>query len=141
MPARSLSSKMASSVAKSAAAGVEESSMLDMILMGAGVVVIILLLVYIYNRFIHKQPAKHEDFRSYDQCNCCACSDVSGECIQCQYGYKEDGVGCKSRRESNNMRTACNCECDCGYHSAKDGSKTCGRCRFGRNSDGTCIKI
>ena len=60
MSARSLSSKMARSAVKSAAAGVEESSMLDMILMGAGVVVIILLLVYIYNRFIHKKPTKNE---------------------------------------------------------------------------------
>ena len=36
--------------------------MLDMILIGAGIDVIVCLLVYIYNRFIHKQPAKNEDF-------------------------------------------------------------------------------
>jgi hypothetical protein len=76
MSARSVSSKMASSIAKSvsksaksakSAASGAESSMLDMVLMGAGVVVIILLLVYIYNRFIHKQPSKNEYFS--DKCD------------------------------------------------------------------------
>ncbi len=68
MVARSLSSKMASSVAKSASksgaslglGSGDVSSVMDMVLMGAGVVIIILLLVYIYNRFIHKQPTKNE---------------------------------------------------------------------------------
>jgi hypothetical protein len=66
MVARSLSSKMASSIVKSASKSTtslgsgDESSVIDMILMGAGVVIIILLLVYIYNRFIHKQPTKNE---------------------------------------------------------------------------------
>jgi len=72
MSARSLSSKMANYAAKSAVKSAsksttslgsgDESSVIDMILMGAGVVIIILLLVYIYNRFIHKQPTKNEYF-------------------------------------------------------------------------------
>jgi hypothetical protein len=61
MSARSLSSKMASSLGSS-----KGSSVMDMVLMGAGVAVIILLLVYIYNRFIHKQPAKNEYYINHE---------------------------------------------------------------------------
>ena len=112
MSARSLSAKMASFAAKSAAkssvssvSGVE-SSMLDMVLMGAGVVVIILLLVYIYNRFIHKQPAKNEYFGGPPRvdsrgnticppCNCGNTADKSGKltCVRCKDNEIRDNTG------------------------------------------------
>lgn len=83
MSARSLSAKMANYAAKSAAkssvSGDAKSSMLDMVLIGAGIVVIILLLVYIYNRFIHKQPAKNEYF-AVRRCPCGKNSDKDGNC-------------------------------------------------------------
>jgi hypothetical protein len=98
MSARSLSSKMAKS-ASSLGSG-EGSSVMDMVLMGAGVAVIILLLVYIYNRFIQKQPAKNEYFgigyidRNNNQCICGKEVDPNGEvsCVKCRYGTKTDGT-------------------------------------------------
>jgi len=90
MSARSLSAQMAKSAAKSAAkltASVstgDESSVMDMILMGAGVVVIILLLVYIYNRFIHKQHAKNEYFEG------AALKAGASKCPTCVCGNKRD---------------------------------------------------
>ncbi len=103
MSARSLSAKMASFAAKSAAKSSVSSvsgaeySMLDMVLMGAGVVVIILLLVYIYNRFIHKQPAKNEYFVSMSSNSRCNCGKkVEGgnvSCVNCTHGVnREDGT-------------------------------------------------
>ena len=90
MTARSLSAQMAKSVAKSASKSTasvstgDESSVMDMILMGAGVVVIILLLVYIYNRFIHKQPAKNEYFEG------AAPTAGNSKCPTCVCGNKAD---------------------------------------------------
>ncbi len=139
MSARSVSAKMA----KMAASGSEESSMLDMVLMGAGVVVIVCLLVYIYNRFIHKKPTKNEYFSYGDtRCDCCACSNNSGKCEKCPYGFKEGTTVCAGRMESinqgNNVREQCNC-CECGNNNNKDGSKTCAKCPWGLKKDGvTC---
>ena len=105
MSTRSLSSKMAKSAAKSAAkltASVstgDESSLMDMILMGAGVAVIILLLVYIYNRFIHKQPAKNEYFDgaaapSVDTSKCPVCPVCPKcDCGTCGRGYIRNKEG------------------------------------------------
>lgn len=117
MPARSLSSKMAKSVAKSAAkltasvsAG-DESSVMDMILIGAGVVVIILLLVYIYNRFIHKKPSKNEYFGE-----AAAPSADTSKCPRCVCGNKADNSG-------------------------KPGKLICGMCEKGqvRDKNGMCV--
>jgi hypothetical protein len=77
MSTRSVSSKiakMASSVA---------SNPLDMILMGACVVVIVCLLVYIYNRFIHKQ---HHEYFGCDAGQTCCLQGWHGKppnCKQC----------------------------------------------------------
>ena len=106
MSARSLSAKMADYASKSAAksavkssVSTVESSVLDMVLMGAGIVVIILLLVYIYNRFIHKQPAKNEYFglgpidHNNNEC-ICGKQVIQGEvsCVKCRYGTNKDGT-------------------------------------------------
>jgi hypothetical protein len=119
MSTRSLSSKMAKSAAKSAAkltASVstgDESSLMDMILMGAGVAVIILLLVYIYNRFIHKQPAKNEYFDG-----AAAPSVDTSKCPTCVCGNKADNSG-------------------------KPGKLICGMCEKGqvRDKNGMCVSI
>ena len=102
MSARSLSSKVANYAAKSAVKSAaksagslssgEGSSVMDMVLMGAGVVIIILLLVYIYNRFIHKQPAKNEYFASTGTVPGCMCGKKVTEgklsCVNCpQHAY------------------------------------------------------
>jgi hypothetical protein len=97
MSARSLSAKMAKS-ASSLGSG-EGSSVMDMVLMGAGVAVIILLLVYIYNRFIQKQPAKNEYFglgpidHNNNEC-ICGKQVIQGEvsCVKCRYGTNKDGT-------------------------------------------------
>ena len=112
MSERSLSSKMANSIAKSAsksvakaaaAAGAEESSMLDMVLMGAGIVIIILLLVYIYNRFIHKQPTKSEGFK------CKHGTDIWGNCKKSedfkQNHQVEDALLATARLANMNSRS------------------------------------
>lgn len=106
MSSRSLSAKMADYVSKSAAKSAAkssvsgaESSVLDMVLMGVGIVVIILLLVYIYNRFIHKQPAKNEYFAlgpiDHNNNECiCGKKIKQGEvsCVKCRYGLNKDGT-------------------------------------------------
>jgi len=41
--------------------GGNKSSIIDMILIGAGIIIIICLLAYIYNQFIHKRYNKNEN--------------------------------------------------------------------------------
>ena len=116
MSARSLSAKMAKSAAKltSPVSTGDESSVMDMILMGAGVVVIILLLVYIYNRFIHKQHAKNEYFEGAapkagaSKCPTCVCGNKrenkSGKliCGMCEKGQERNKNGmCVSSTEDD----------------------------------------
>ncbi len=109
MSARSLSSKVANYAAKSAVKSAaksagslssgEGSSVMDMVLMGAGIFIIILLLVYIYNRFIHKQPKKNEYFESTGTVSSAGClcgkeiKDGKLSCVHCLHGVnKEDGT-------------------------------------------------
>ena len=100
MSTRSVSSKMA----KMAASGIEESSMLDMVLMGAGVVVIVCLLVYIYNRFIHKQ---HREYFS--------CPIGQSCCLQGWYGDYPNCTQCPANRPSSPRTKSggpdSNCKC------------------------------
>jgi len=103
MSSRNSFSKISRSISKSStSSGGNESSMVDMILIGAGIIIIICLLIYIYNQFIHKRYSmKNEYFDGHmvkeafsiqpchsDKLVCDACSNGNDKlvCDKCSNG-------------------------------------------------------
>jgi hypothetical protein len=93
----------------STSSGGNEYRIIDMILIGSGIIIIICLLVYIYNQFIHKRYNKNEYFDgrmveeafSIQPCHsdklvCDACSNGNDKlvCEKCPNGRDETTGTC-----------------------------------------------